>query len=40
MLEGVVEVVELGVDGAAAVEGSQQPELLVVADVGEVPDHR
>ncbi len=40
VLEGVVERVDLGVHRVAAADVAQQPELLLVADVGEVPDQR
>jgi hypothetical protein len=40
VLEGVEDVVEAPLEGWASVEGTQEPLLLVVADVGKVPHQR
>ena len=40
VLAGVVDVVEPALGRLLAVEGPQQPELLLVADVREIPDER
>ena len=40
MRERVVQIVELGRGRGAAVAVPEQPELLEVADVGEIPDER
>ncbi|CAM5623806.1 hypothetical protein SALBM135S_01129 [Streptomyces alboniger] len=40
VLEGVVQRVDLGPHGVAAPDRAQQPLLLLVADVREVPDER
>ena len=38
--EGVIEVVEIGPTAPIRINGSQQPQVLVVADVGQVPHQR
>jgi hypothetical protein len=40
VLERVVERVDLGVDRGQAADLAQQPQLLLVGDVGQVPDQR
>ena len=40
MLEGVVQLVDVLSDRLATADVAHQPELLLVADVGQVPDQR
>ena len=40
MLERVVERIDLRVHRVAAADVAQQPELLLISDVGEIPDQR
>jgi hypothetical protein len=40
MSKGVVQVVEGRVDGVPSTDSSYQPQLLIVADVSQVPDER